>query len=98
MNTGGRIFCSEGSIRNILICGWSCGEEVQRLGNYRCRQLEKCYYRLQKNPDVFATVRQKNGFNAMFIIPQNELEVYKEKFGESLNVWDWMIVEHRKPN
>jgi hypothetical protein len=27
-NTGGKIFCSEGSIRNILICGGSCGEEV----------------------------------------------------------------------
>ena len=67
------------------------------MGNYRCRQIEKCYY-LQKKPDILATVRQENGLLAMAVIPQDELEVYKEKFGDRLNVWDWAIGEHRKPN
>ena len=67
------------------------------MGNYRCRQLERCYY-LQKKPDILATVGMENGFNAMVIIPQDELEEYKEKFGEHLNIWDWAMPKHRKPN
>ena len=67
------------------------------MGNYRCMQILKCYY-LQKKPDILATVRQENGLHAMIVIPQDELEVYKEKFGERLNVWDWAIGKHRKPN
>lgn len=72
-------------------------EEENGMGNYRCMQILKCYY-LQKNPDIMATVKLENGFSAMLFIPQNELEVHKEKFGERLNVWNWAIGEHRKPN
>lgn len=58
------------------------------MGNYRCRQLEKCYYRLQKRPDWLATLKTDHPHALqMIFIPYDELEAYKEKYGDRLNVW-----------